>query len=146
VKRAARIGWGMVAALVLLIAGLAWHGGSGWLARSAERFEQGRAAGAGRDDHACVELALRVDDASQRFGDVVGDSVWLRGCLNAARPTGVCVGVPAASSPLEAGSWVARSCAVLGGADDLRCHVLLNAVVGHCDPAQAPDRPAGAGT
>ena len=132
-KRAARIAWGFVAALVLLVIGLTWQGASGWLTRGGARIEQGRAAGLGRDDVECVSRALESKHASHAIGDAMGDSLWLSGCLLAARRTTLCNGVPPSNSVLEAGAWVASTCEARAGAGG-RCQVVLQAVLRHCDP------------
>jgi hypothetical protein len=131
----------IAAVFVLLLAALVGFGVYLWRQHGPQLIENAQKAGAearefgkGKDNQACLEEAVSRHKRAEGFGELIGLSLFLDGCLDVSEPTeGFCDGVPSQTSFIKSAQWQAEQCTKYGLSQEKQCGQIFVQVQKHCD-------------
>src|SRR5215216_5857825 len=133
----------LVAGLVLLVlivgAGVAGffvvrRYGPGLVEAGKQTFNEGVEYGRGTDNEGCLNEAVTRQARAEGLTDMIKNSVFMRSCLEASRPTpGFCDGVPRQTEFMKAVGWQQRQCQRYGLSPEKQCGQLFQQVQQFCE-------------
>ena len=134
----------VVALLVLLSAGAAGLGvylwrehGRGFVESAQKTVEEGREYGKHADSQGCLDEGLARHTRSEGIGEIIGTNIFLRSCLEAARPTpGFCDEVPRQLEFIKSAQWQQQQCQKHGLTMEKQCGQLFAQVQQYCERAR----------
>ncbi|MFN2578255.1 MAG: hypothetical protein ABR607_11250 [Pyrinomonadaceae bacterium] len=105
-----------------------------WMARAKEVATEGKNFGRGTDNQGCVDEAIARYKKDPGLTSVVSNSVFVRPCLEASRPTsGFCDDVPKQTEFVKTAHWRLDQCRRVGLGSDSNCQNLFTPVQQFCD-------------
>jgi hypothetical protein len=108
--------------------------GPGLMEAGQKTFAEGAEYGRRTDNEGCLNEAAARQARVEGFGDMVGNNVFMRACLEASRPTpGFCDGVPRATEFMKAIGWQAQQCQRYGLKPEQQCGQLFQQVQQFCE-------------
>ena len=139
-SKAAKIIIAVAVSFVILAAGAIGFGLYWWSRHSGElleagrkHYEQGQEFGKKCDEQACLNEAITRYKADRGFTGSLATGLFLRGCLEASRPTpGFCDQVPKQSDILKSARWQIEE-AKKAGIDDQYGRQLFSQVQLYCE-------------
>ena len=122
----------------ILIVGVGWWAvkNAGRLQEIAERArKEGKAFAAKTDADGCINEALARLDSHQDVIGSVGESFFLRACLDAApRPADFCDAVPKRDEYMKSSNWVEAECTRRKHSKSTLCSAFMQEVQDFCWP------------
>ena len=104
---------------------------------------EGEEYGRRTDNEGCVNEAVARHSHAEGFGDMVKNTIFLRTCLDASRPTpGFCDDVPHQFEFIKGAQWQLRQCKRYGLRPEQQCQQIFQQVQQFCEQ---PHRSADAG-
>ena len=104
---------------------------------------EGQEYGRRTDNEGCVNEAVARHSHAAGFGDMVKNTIFLRTCLDASRPTpGFCDDVPHQFEFIKSAQWQLRQCKRYGLRPEQQCQQIFQQVQQFCEQ---PHRSADAG-
>ena len=104
-----------------------------WMARAKEVATEGRDFGRGTDNQGCVDESIARYKKDPGISSVISNSVFLRPCLEASRPTsGFCDNVPKQTEFIKTAQWRLEQCRQVGLSSDSNCQNLFTPVQQFC--------------
>jgi hypothetical protein len=127
--------------LVVLIAGAVVAGyflvrryGPGLVETTKQGVEAGREYGRLTDNEGCVNEAVARQSRAEGLGDLFKNTLFLRPCLEASRPTpGFCDAVPRRTEFMKAIAWQQQQCQRYGLPPEKQCSQLFSQVQQFCE-------------
>jgi hypothetical protein len=116
-------------------AGIYWvsRRGPQYLEAGKKNFEEGQAFGKTSDNEGCLAETLSRHKRATGLGASISQSLFLRACLDASRPTrGFCDDVPLKTDFVRAAQWQVNQCAAHGFPQDTYCNQLFAQVQDYC--------------
>ena len=105
-----------------------------WLARGKQVAEEGKNFGAGTDNQGCVDETLSRYKADPGFTSAIADTIFMRTCLDASRPTsGFCDDVPHQTEFMKSAEWRLKQCRLAGLQRDNNCQNLFTPIQQFCE-------------
>lgn len=96
--------------------------------------EEGRSFGENTDNQGCLNETLSRYKAEPGFTSAISNSIFMRLCLDASRPTpGFCENVPKQTEFMKAAQWKKEQCQRAGLERDTHCQNLLTPIQQFCD-------------
>lgn len=126
---------------ILLIVGVIAAGGF-WFYRNKDALvaktkaiaEEGRDFGKNTDNQGCVNETLSRYKADPGFTSAISNSIFMRLCLDASRPTaGFCDDVPKQTEFIKSAQWRKEQCQRFSLEPDTQCHGLFKIVQQFCE-------------
>jgi hypothetical protein len=112
--------------------------GPGLVEAGKQTFTEGAEYGQRTDNEGCLNEAAARQARIDGFTDMVKNSVFLRACLEASRPTpGFCDGVPRRGEFMKAIGWQAQQCQRFGLKPEQQCGQLFQQVQHFCETRAA---------
>ena len=129
---------GLLALLSLAAAGLGvylWREhGRGFVESTQKTMDEGREYGKHADAQGCLDEGLARHTRASGFGEIIGTNVFLRSCLEAARPTtGFCDEVPRQLEFIKSAQWQQQQCQKHGLSMEKQCGQLFSQVQKYCE-------------
>src|SRR5947209_19816783 len=104
---------------------------------------EGQEYGRRTDNEGCVNEAAARHSRAEGFGDMIKNTIFLRTCLDASRPTpGFCDDVPRRFEFMKSAQWQLRQCKRYGLRPEQQCQQIFQQVQQFCEQ---PHRGADAG-
>jgi hypothetical protein len=95
---------------------------------------EGEEYGRRTDNEGCVNEAVARHSHAEGFGDMVKDTIFLRTCLDASRPTpGFCDGVPHQIEFIRGAQWQLQQCKRYGLRPEQQCTQIFQQVQQFCE-------------
>ena len=95
---------------------------------------EGEEYGRRTDNEGCVNEAVARHSHAEGFGDMVKDTIFLRTCLDASRPTpGFCDGVPHQIDFIKGAQWQLQQCKRYGLRPEQQCTQIFQQVQQFCE-------------
>jgi hypothetical protein len=105
-----------------------------WLARGKEVMTEGRNFGRKSDNQGCVDESVSRYKKEPGLGSVISNSLFMRGCLDASRPTpGFCDEVPKQTEFIKTAQWRISQCRRVDLSSDSNCQNLFTPVQQFCE-------------
>ena len=129
---------GLLVVLSLAAAGLGvylWREhGRGFVESAQKTVDEGREYGKHTDSKGCLDEGLARHTRAQGFGEIIGTNVFLRSCLDAARPApGFCDAVPRQLEFIRSAQWQQQQCQKHGLTMEKQCGQLFSQVQKYCE-------------
>jgi len=127
--------------VVLLIIGVVGAGVFWWMknkdalmSRAKEVVTEGRDFGGHSDNHGCVDETVSRYKKDPGFGSAISNSIFLRTCLEASRPTpGFCEDVPRKTEFMKSAQWRIGQCRRVSLSEDKYCQQMFQPVQDYCE-------------
>ena len=127
--------------VVVLILGVVGTGVVWWMknkdalmARAKEVAAEGKDFGGRNDQQGCVDEGISRYKKEPGFGSAISNSVFLRSCLDASKPTdGFCESVPKVTEFMKSAEWQLEQCRRVDLAKDSYCRQLFQPVQQFCE-------------
>src|SRR5437868_1688159 len=105
------------------------------LVKSVEQMgNEGKEYGRRTDNEGCVNEAVARHSRSDGIGDVIKNTIFLRTCLDASRPTpGFCDDVPRRLEFVKSAEWQLQQCKRYGLSPEKQCAQLFQQVQQFCE-------------
>ena len=104
-----------------------------WMARAKEVATEGKDFGSRTDNQGCVDEGLARYKKDPGLSSVISNSVFMRACLEASRPTsGFCNNVPKQTEFIKTAQWRMNQCRQAGLGSDNNCQNLFTPVQQFC--------------
>ena len=104
-----------------------------WMARAKEVATEAEAFGSRTDNQGCVDEGLARYKKDPGLSSVISNSVFMRACLEASRPTsGFCNNVPKQTEFIKTAQWRMNQCRQAGLGSDNKCQNLFTPVQQFC--------------
>jgi len=132
----------IIAIAVVLLIGAAVGTGVIWwmknkdalMARAKEVVAEGKEFGSNKDNQACVDEAIARYKREPGFGSTLSNSIFMRSCLDASRPTpGFCDSVPQRGEFMKTAEWQLEQCRKADLSRDSYCRQLFQPVQQFCE-------------
>ena len=95
---------------------------------------EGEEYGRRTDNEGCVNEAVARHSHAEGFGDMIKDTIFLRTCLDASRPTpGFCDGVPHQIEFIRGAQWQLQQCKRYGLRPEQQCTQIFQQVQQFCE-------------
>ena len=95
---------------------------------------EGQEYGRRTDNEGCVNEAVARHSRSEGFGDMIKNTIFLRTCLDASRPTpGFCDDVPRRFEFVKSAEWQLQQCKRYGLSPEKQCAQLFQQVQQFCE-------------
>jgi hypothetical protein len=95
---------------------------------------EGEEYGRRTDNEGCVNEAVARHSHAEGFGDMLKNTIFLRTCLDASRPTpGFCDGVPRQVEFLKGAQWQLQQCKRYGLRPEQQCTQIFQQVQQFCE-------------
>ena len=95
---------------------------------------EGQEYGRRTDNEGCVNEAVARHSRSEGFGDMIKNTIFLRTCLDASRPTpGFCDDVPRRFEFVKSAEWQLQQCKRYGLSPEKQCGQLFQQVQQFCE-------------
>ena len=131
----------LIAVLVGLGVYLWKQNGPQFIESARKAATEGREFGRERDNQACLMEAISRHKRSEGFGDLISTNLFLRGCLDASRPSpGFCDAVPGQTEFIKSAQWQREQCTKHGLTMEKQCGQLFTQVQQYCEAR--PEQPA----
>lgn len=138
--------FGSLAVIAMLIFGGIWYwwsSNSGNILKSGgEAMTAGQKHGQGTDEAGCLAAVILRHKASatKDVSTSMVNNLWLKSCLEAAKPNpAVCQNAPAPSDVMASGKWIGNLCVKTGTADPF-CPASLGALTTYCHSAERAEK------
>jgi len=133
--------------MILVAVGVGWywwsHHGQELIAAGKAAHQEGQGFGKSTDNTGCLNEALSRRKKSSGFGDMIANSLFLKACLGASRPTeSFCDEVPKKGDIMKSAAWQVERCAAIAPKDQ-GCNQLFGQVQEYCDSKTAHGGAAG---
>lgn len=108
--------------------------GPGLVETTKQSMEEGSEYGRLTDNEGCVNEAVARQSRSEGIGDLFKNTLFLRPCLEASRPTpGFCDAVPRQTEFMKSIGWRQQQCRRYGLSEDKQCGQLFGQVQQFCE-------------
>ena len=108
--------------------------GPGLMEAGKHSFDEGREYGRRTDNEGCVNEAVSRHANASGIGDMIGNGIFMRACLDASRPTpGFCDDVPNRFEFMKSARWQLDECKRYGLSTESQCGQLFQQVQQFCD-------------
>ncbi len=108
--------------------------GPGLVETTKQSVAEGREYGRLTDNEGCVNEAVARQSRSEGVGDLFRNTLFLRPCLEASRPTpGFCDAVPRQTEFMKSIGWRQQQCQRYGLSNDKQCGQLFGQVQQFCE-------------
>jgi hypothetical protein len=110
------------------------------MARAKEVAAEGKSFGEGTDNQGCVDESLGRYKKDPGLTSVISNTVFMRTCLEASRPTpNFCDEVPRSMEFMKSAEWRVKQCRQAGLQSDSNCQNLFAPVQQFCEhPFKSP--------
>jgi len=99
---------------------------------------EGEEYGRRTDNEGCLNEAVARHSRAEGFGDALKNTIFLRTCLDASRPTpGFCDGVPHQFEFIKGAQWQLQECKRYGLRPERQCAQIFQQVQQFCDEPRA---------
>ena len=127
--------------IVLVVVGVIAAGAFWWsrnkdtlIAKGKAQVTEGRETGLKTDNQGCVEKSLERYKAERGFYSAIGNSIFMRTCLESSRATpGFCDEVPRQTSFKDSAQWRIEQCERFDLSGDKYCQQLFSPVQQFCE-------------
>jgi len=119
-----------------VVAGVYWvsRNKDAWLAKGKATMSEGRDFGRSTDNQGCVDESISRYKKDRGFGSAIGNSLFMRACLGASRPTtNFCADVPKATEFIKSAQWRVEQCRRINLSSDSYCQQLFQPVQEFCE-------------